>query len=69
MANHNPTNARAKVITKLLPGQYKVEVWGAYPYDYVKTYTLKAKSDTDAAREGIRLFNQTLTWKPKEENT
>jgi hypothetical protein len=59
---YNPTQARAKILNRVPPDHYKVEVWGAYPYDYVKTYIVMARKEADAAREAIREFNQTLTW-------
>lgn len=62
MADHNPLNARARVLGKNLPGHFKIEVWGAYPHDFVKTYTIKAKKQEDAIREAIREFNQTMSW-------
>lgn len=37
-------------------GKYRVEVWGEEPHDYVRVYTLQARSDTMAAQEGLRLF-------------
>ena len=37
-------------------GKYRVEVWGEKPHDYVRVYTLQARSDTLAAQEGLRLF-------------
>jgi len=37
-------------------GTFKVEVWGQEPYDYVRIYEIRAKSDTIAAQEGIRRF-------------
>jgi hypothetical protein len=37
-------------------GQYKVEVWGEEPHDYVRYYTVRAKSDNLAAQEGLRRF-------------
>lgn len=37
-------------------GKYRVEVWGKEPHDYVRVYTLRARSDTMAAQEGLRLF-------------
>ena len=37
-------------------GNFRVEVWGQPPYDYVRTYEILAKSDTIAAQEGIRRF-------------
>jgi hypothetical protein len=35
---------------------FKVEVWGAEPYDYVRIYEIQAKSDTMAAQSGIQRF-------------
>ena len=37
-------------------GNFKVEVWGQAPYDYVRHYEIMAQSDTMAAQEGIRRF-------------
>lgn len=37
-------------------GNFRVEVWGQPPYDFVRTYEIMAKSDTVAAQEGIRRF-------------
>jgi hypothetical protein len=37
-------------------GNFRVEVWGQPPYDYVRTYEIMAKSDNVAAQEGIRRF-------------
>ena len=68
MFRYNPLNARAKVLGKTLRGHYTVEVWGAYPHDYVKTYTLAAKNEQEAAREGIREFNQSFLWETQKEN-
>lgn len=42
--------------TPLRLGKYTVEVWGEPPHDYVRVYTLRARSDTMAAQEGLRLF-------------
>jgi len=36
--------------------EYRVEAWGYEPYDFVRVYTIDAKSDTVAAQEGIRRF-------------
>jgi len=36
--------------------QFEVMVWGEPPFDHRRTYTLSAKDDNSAAREGIRLF-------------
>ena len=37
-------------------GMFKVEVWGAEPYDYVRVYEIQAKNDTMAAQNGIQRF-------------
>jgi len=37
-------------------GNFRVEVWGKAPYDYVRHYEIMAKNDTIAAQEGIRRF-------------
>ena len=37
-------------------GRFRVEVFGDEPHDYVRIYTLSARSDTMAAQEGLRLF-------------
>lgn len=37
-------------------GNFKVEVWGLEPYDYVRTYEIMARSDTIAAQQGIQMF-------------
>jgi hypothetical protein len=37
-------------------GNFRVEVWGKAPYDYVRHYDIMAKNDTIAAQEGIRRF-------------
>jgi len=37
-------------------GMWRVEVWGEEPHDYVRIYTINAKSDTLAAQEGLRRF-------------
>ena len=37
-------------------GRFRVEVWGDEPFDYVRVYTIQAKSDTIAAQEGLRRF-------------
>jgi hypothetical protein len=35
---------------------WEVNVWGEEPHDSRRTYTIKAKTDNDAAFEGIRQF-------------
>lgn len=37
-------------------GNFRVEVWGQPPFDYVRTYEIMAKSDNIAAQEGIQRF-------------
>jgi hypothetical protein len=37
-------------------GRFKVNVWGKEPHDYVRIYEIQAKTETDAAREGISRF-------------
>ena len=37
-------------------GNFRVEVWGQAPYDFVRHYEIMAQSDTIAAQEGIRRF-------------
>jgi hypothetical protein len=52
-------NAVVDVIKPSSPtsiGNFKVEVWGMPPYDYVRTYEIMAKSDTIAAQQGIQMF-------------
>ena len=52
-------SAIVDVITPNTPvriGNFRVEVWGQSPYDYVRHYEIMAQSDTIAAQEGIRRF-------------
>ena len=49
-----------KPSTPVRIGNFKVEVWGQAPYDYVRTYEIMAKSDTMAAQEGIQRFVQEM---------
>ena len=35
---------------------YRVEAWGDEPHDFVRVYTIDAKTATVAAQEGIRRF-------------
>jgi hypothetical protein len=52
-------SATVDVITPNTPvriGNFRVEVWGQDPYDYVRHYEIMAQSDTIAAQEGIRRF-------------
>lgn len=51
--------ATVDVETSPIPGRlgrFSVEVFGDPPHDYVRTYTIQAKSDTMAAQEGLRRF-------------
>ena len=36
--------------------QFEVKVWGEEPFDHERAYTLEAKDDNSAAKEGLRLF-------------
>lgn len=52
-------NAVVDVIKPATPqtvGNFRVEVWGKEPHDYVRVYEILAKSDTIAAQEGISRF-------------
>jgi hypothetical protein len=42
-------------------GVFRVEVWGRQPHDYVRVYTIEAKSDTLAAQEGLRRFDAEIS--------
>lgn len=37
-------------------GVFRVEVWGDEPHDFVRTYTIRAKSDNLAAQEALNRF-------------
>jgi hypothetical protein len=52
-------SATVEVITPNTPvriGNFRVEVWGQAPYDFVRHSEIMAQSDTIAAQEGIRRF-------------
>jgi len=52
-------SAVVDVITPNTPkriGNFRVEVWGQDPYDYVRHYEIMAQSDTVAAQQGIARF-------------
>jgi len=49
-------------------GNFRVEVWGKAPYDYVRHYEIMAKNDTIAAQEGIRRFVSEMEKLPVEGN-
>lgn len=38
------------------PGDFEVVVMGEEPHDYMRTYRVKAKDDSMAARDGIDRF-------------
>lgn len=47
------------------PGQsglnrYRVEVWGDEPHDYVRSYSIQAKTDTAAAQESLLKFSDEI---------
>lgn len=42
-------------------GSFRVEVWGREPHDYVRVYTINAMSDTLAAQEGLRRFDEEIS--------
>ena len=52
-------SATVDVITPNTPvriGNFRVEVWGQAPYDFVRHYEIMAQSDTIAAQQGIARF-------------
>jgi hypothetical protein len=52
-------SAVVDVITPNTPrriGNFRVEVWGQNPHDYVRHYEIMAQSDTVAAQQGIARF-------------
>ena len=54
----NRVNASA-VVDKLRDGSvplWEVETWGEPPHEHRRTYQIEAKSNNDAAQEGIRRF-------------
>jgi len=59
-----PCSATVDVIRPATPvgmGSFKVEVWGREPNDYVRVYTINAMSDTLAAQEGLRRFDEEIS--------
>ena len=63
-------NAVVDVVKPSTPvglGLFHVEVWGAEPYDYTRTYEIQAKTDTLAAQEGIRRFVAEMEALPAQE--
>lgn len=55
-----------KPSTPISIGNYRVEVWGKEPYDYVRVYEIMAKSDTIAAQQGIARFVEEMEKLPVE---
>ena len=56
-------SAIVDVITPNTPvriGNFRVEVWGQAPYDYVRHYELMAQSDNVAAQEGLQRFTEEM---------
>jgi hypothetical protein len=59
-----PASAVIEVLRRPSPvvlGQYKVEVWGREPHDYVRVYTVEAKSDSLAAQDALRQFGEEIS--------
>lgn len=61
-------NARAtvEVLRQAAPASkelstYRVEVWGTPPTDYVRIYTISAKTDDAAGREGLDRFVEEIS--------
>ena len=59
-------NATVDVIRPARPGSkelslYKVEVYGRQPHDYVRHYDILAKTEDDAARDGLWLFDKEIS--------
>ena len=55
-----PASAIIEVLRRPSPvglGLFRVEVWGRDPHDYVRVYTVEAKSDTLAAQDALRQFD------------
>ena len=59
-----PCSATVDTIRPATPvgmGRFQVEVWGREPNDYVRVYTIDAMSDTLAAQEGLRRFDEEIS--------
>lgn len=41
--------------------RFRVEVWGKEPHDYVRTYEILARTDDEAARQGLDTFVEEIT--------
>ena len=37
-------------------GKFRIECWGKAPHDYVRIYDITAKSEDEAAKEGLDRF-------------
>ena len=48
---------------------WDVSVWGREPFDHRRNYTIKRKTDTEAAQEGIRQFVEEMEnlWEAQNE--
>jgi hypothetical protein len=58
-----PANATVDVDrepSKSVLGHFKVEVWGREPFDFVRRYSIQAKSDTLAAQEALQRFSDEI---------
>jgi hypothetical protein len=58
-----PASAIIEVLRRPSPvglGLYRVEVWGREPHDYVRSYTVEAKSDTLAAQDALHRFGEEI---------
>jgi hypothetical protein len=55
-----PTQVKASATADMIKfgphPTWEVSVWGEEPHNHHRSYTIKAKTDNDAAFEGIRLF-------------
>lgn len=59
-----PCSAIVDVIREPSPigmGSFRVEVWGDEPHNCVRVYTINAASDTLAAQEGLRRFDEEIS--------
>lgn len=49
-------SAVVDLLTEVPEKAWRVEVWGEAPHDQRRVYTIRAATDDNAAREGIRQF-------------
>jgi hypothetical protein len=54
-------NATVEMVKAGPTPTWDVHVWGEEPHDHRRAYLIKAKDDTSAAFEGIRLFVEEMT--------